>query len=358
MMSNPYQISNPVSEIGLRKNLLNQLELLLGADKKLTSVLLYGARRIGKTTLLKTLDNALGEQIKVIYVNLQCLGTVSQGIAEVLMAISDEIATAFNISSPDDDAFLKLPQRTFERYLKQVIGNMPYRGLIIALDEFETIEELIQRGQIEPYFMGFLRGLVHKNSEKIAFVFAGFHTLEEMTADYFQPWLDKLVQIKISYLDFAETCQILTVSGLKYTEAALSLIYSLTSGQPYLTQLIGFLLVRNQNDQVFEQGNPQDNTLTVKDIKAVINNNFFQQGRYYFEGVWGQAAQGVTGQQAIIKALAAHPQGLNLDKLLSITGLDTATLETAIATLIRHDVIQEEDSKYCIAVELFRLWIK
>ncbi|PSB03673.1 hypothetical protein C7B64_07520 [Merismopedia glauca CCAP 1448/3] len=33
---------------------------------------------------------------------------------------------------------------------------------------------------------------------------------------------------------------------------------------------------------------------------------FFQQGRYYFEGVWGQAAQGATSQQEILRALAAH----------------------------------------------------
>ena len=277
---------------------------------------------------------------------------------------------------------------------------MTYRGLIIALDEFETIETLIEQGQIQPNFMGYLRGLVQM-SPKIAFAFAGLHTLEEMTADYFQPFFASVIAIPVSFLSQGATQTILanpianipplsrgargdqnTLSRgaredqniflrearenqnpenneflLDYTGEALDLIYSLTSGQPYLVQLIGFLLVRNYNDQVFEQNIPHTNTFTVEDIKAVINQKFFQQGRYYFEGVWGQAAQGATGQQEIIQALAPHPQGLSKDNLISEIDLDAEMLETAIATLERHDVIEQKDANYRIIVELFRRWV-
>ena len=339
---------------------------------------------MGKTSILVNVANCTGSEIKVIYVNLQRLGAVSQGVAEVLMAISDEIATAFKIDPPDDDAFLRLPQRTFERYLKQVVASMKYRGLIIALDEFETIEELIQQGQINPGFMGFLRGLVQMNPEKIAFAFAGLHTLEEMTADYFDPFFASVIPIRVSFLNAGATKTILAnpVSNipptllrgdrddrnpindeaaneflLDYTGEALDLIYFLTSGQPYLVQLIGFQLVRNYNDAVFEQGRSRDNTFTVEDIEAVINQKFFQQGRYYFEGVWGQAAQDSVGQQEIITALAPHPQGLSKDNLATATNLDDRTLQEALETLIRHDVIEEQDTNYRIIVELFRRWV-
>ena len=45
------------------------------------------------------------------------------------------------------------------------------------------------------------------------------------------------------------------------------------------------------------------------------------------------------------------------DELLSVTGLDSETLETALATLIRHDVIEKKDNNYRIIVELFRQWV-
>ncbi len=360
---NPYAIGNPVTGslfVG-REDRLRQLEELWMTRNKLQSVVLYGHRRMGKTSLLKNLAHYLGSQIKVIYVNLQRLGAVSQGVAEVLMAISDEIATAFNISPPDDNDFLQLPQRTFERYLKQVLANMPERGLIIALDEFETIEELIERGQIDPAFMGFLRGLVQINPEKIAFAFAGFHTLEELTADYFEPFLKSVIPIRVSFLNPGATRQILLKpaqsEGFNYTGEALDLIYSLTSGQPYLVQLIGFQLVRNYNERVWEQGRSRDHSLTVEDIEAVINQQFFQQGRYYFEGVWGQATKGTTGVKEIIKALAPYPQGLSRENLASTTNKNSETLAAAIETLKRHDVLAKKDANYCIIVELFRQWV-
>ncbi|VEP18465.1 ATPase (fragment) [Hyella patelloides LEGE 07179] len=389
---NPYVIGNPVTG-GLfvgREDILRQLEALWITGNQLQSVVLYGHRRMGKTSILVNMANCTGAGVKVIYINLQRLGAVSQGVAEVLMAISDEIATAFNILAPDDDTFLKLPQRTFERYLKQVIANMSYKGLVIALDEFETIEELIQRGQIEPSFMSSLRGLVQMNPEKIAFAFAGLHTLEEMTADYFQPFFASVINIHVSFLNKGATKTILAnpipdipslsttsdtpslIRGargdrnpenqeflLDYTGEALDLIYFLTSGQPYLVQLIGFQLVRNYNDRVFEQNISHSNTFTVEDVEAVINQNFFQQGRYYFEGVWGQAAQDAPGQRDIIRALAPNSEGLSLDHLESVTGLERKTLETAISVLIRHDVITEteQEGNYRIIVELFRRWV-
>ncbi|MCC5643124.1 hypothetical protein LC607_09255 [Nostoc sp. CHAB 5824] len=47
--------------------------------------------------------------------------------------------------------------------------------LIIALDEFEKIEDLIEAKKIPIDFMGFLRGLVQMSS-KVGFAFAGLHT--------------------------------------------------------------------------------------------------------------------------------------------------------------------------------------
>ncbi|MEM7556558.1 MAG: ATP-binding protein [Cyanobacteria bacterium P01_A01_bin.84] len=380
---NPYVIGNPVTGslfVG-RKDILRQLEELWILGNQLQSVVLYGHRRMGKTSILVNIAQHTGAEIKVVYINLQRLGAISQGVAEVLIAISDAIAKQLNIESPSDEAFLTLPQRTFERYLQQVIANMNYRGLIIALDEFETIEELIKEGQLDPRFMGFLRGLIQIDPAKLAFAFAGLHTLEEMTADYFQPFYASVIPIKIGFvsaeanktllanpvsIDVPSLSQIEQASTiddpdndflLDYTAEALDLIYSLTSGQPYLTQLIGFQLVRNYNDQVFEQNKSRESTFTVKDVESVVSKNFFQQGRYYFEGVWGQAAQDTPGQRAIIIAVAPHPQGITKDELISVTGLIREQINAAIATLERHDVIQELEGNYRIIVELFRRWV-
>ncbi|MBD2128070.1 ATP-binding protein [Microcoleus sp. ZQ-A2] len=375
---NPYMVGDPVEGnlfVG-REGVLSQLEELWVMGHRLQSVVLYGHRRMGKTSILLNAAKCSGSEVKVAYVNLLCLGDSPQGVGEVLMAITDAISEAVGCTPPTDDDLLNLPYRTFERYLKQVEAHLS-GGLIVALDEFEKIEELIEAEKIPKDFMGYLRGLVQMSS-KVAFAFAGLHTLEEMTADYFQPFFASVIPIHVGFLQPGATRQILAnptdddsslssprgggIEGgefpLDYTPEALDQIYTLTAGQPYLVQLVGFQLVRRYNDYVFEQGRPRDPVFTIEDVEAVINDpEFFKRGRYYFDGVWGQAARGASGQQAILKALAPHPEGLSIDALAQATAMDEETLQEALKTLMRHDVVQEREGCWQIIVELFRRWV-
>ncbi|WP_292840521.1 ATP-binding protein [Nostoc sp. NMS8] len=360
---NPYIVGNPVEGkrfVG-REDVMRQLEQFWIMDHQLQSVVLYGHRRMGKTSILVNVANRLGSQIQLAYVNLLRLGDSPQGVGEVLMAICDEISQTVKLTPPADTDLLNLPYRTFERYLKQVEAKLE-GGLIIALDEFEKIEDLIEAGKIPIDFMGFLRGLVQMSS-KVGFAFAGLHTLEEMTADYFQPFFASVIPIHVGFQERAATRQILANPAnedfpLDYIPEALDEIYALTHGQPYLVQLVGFQLVRGYNDFVFEQGRSREPVFTVEDVEAVINNpEFFQGGRYYFDGVWGQAARGAEGQQTIVRVLAPHPEGLSLDTLAQSTGMNDADLQKALNTLKRHDVVEETQGNWRIMVELFRRWV-
>ncbi|MEH2351832.1 AAA family ATPase [Nostoc sp.] len=360
---NPYVVGDPVQGhlfVG-RKDVIRHLEELWVMGNQLQSVVLYGHRRMGKTSILLNAANCLGSQIQLAYVNLLRLGDSPQGVGEVLMAICDEISQTVKLPPPADADLLNLPYRTFERYLKQVEANLD-GGLIIALDEFEKIEDLIEAKKIPIDFMGFLRSLVQMSS-KIAFAFAGLHTLEEMTADYFQPFFASVIPIHVGFQERAATRQILANPGnedfpLDYIPEALDEIYALTHGQPYLVQLLGFQLVRRYNDFVFEQGRSRDPVFTVEDVEAVINDpEFFKRGRYYFDGVWGQAARGAEGQQVILQVLAPHIEGLSLDALAQSTGINDADLQEALNTLKRHDVVEETQGNWRIMVELFRRWV-
>ncbi|UNU25016.1 ATP-binding protein [Microcoleus vaginatus] len=362
-VSIPYIIGDPVQGklfVG-REDIIRQLEELWVKGNPLQSVALYGHRRMGKTSILLNASNCLGSKVQVAYVNLLRVGDCSQGVGELLIFITDAIAKTVKIAPPADRDLLDLPYVTFGRYIEQVIANVE-SGLIVALDEFEKIEELIDAGNINQDFIGFLRGMVQMSS-KVAFVFAGLHTLDEMTEDYFNPFFASIIPIRVGFLSLGATRQVLANPDddflLDYKPEALDRIYELTHGQPYLTQLVGFLLVRLYNDQVFEMGRPRDPMFTLEDVATVINDpEFFSRGRYYFTGVWGQAAQGASGQQEILKALAPHLEGMNLDRLSQETGMDETILQEALKTLERHDVVRESDGCYSITVELFRRWVE
>ncbi|WP_026082487.1 AAA family ATPase [Mastigocladopsis repens] len=363
-VKNPYVVGPPVEGelfVG-REDVMRQLEELWVRSSQLQSVVIYGHRRMGKTSILRNVAKFVGEGVQVAYVNLLEVADAPQGVVEVLMAISDAISEVMQIPPPSNEDLLSLPQRTFSRYLTQVEGELGTKGLIVALDEFEQIEKLIEAGKIPVDFMGYLRGLAHKSS-KIAFAFAGLHTLEEMTADYFQPFFASVIPIHVGFIEAKPTHQMLANPAIEdfpldYTPEALDKIYELTHGQPYLVQLVGFQLVRRYNDEVFNTGRAQDHILKIEEVEAVVNDSeFFQRGRYYFDGVWGQAVRGAAGQQAILRALAPSPEGLSLEALSQSTSIEIAPLQEALNTLKRHDVVEEIEGRWRIIVELFRKWV-
>lgn len=364
-VNNPYVIGDPVMGnlfIG-REDIIRQLEELWLRGIQLQSVVIYGHRRMGKTSILLNAANSLDNQVKVVYVNLLKLGDVTQGVGEVLMAISDEISQVVNIEPPHDDDLLKLPERTFNRYFEKVIKDLS-GGLIIAIDEFEKIEDLIKAGKISPDFMGFLRSLVQAHSQ-VAFAFAGLHTLDEMGANYSDPFFASIPSIRVGFLSRGATGQILANPAIEdflldYTPEALDRIYDLTYGQPYLVQLVGFHLVRLYNDFVFEQGKPRESVFTVEDVEAIVKKpEFFQRGINYFNGVWGQAGENDDNtQQVILSHLAKDTAGLTINELIELTGIEETDLQNGLEVLKRHDVIVENEGRWRIIVELFQRWVE
>ncbi|NET46642.1 ATP-binding protein [Okeania sp. SIO2B3] len=361
VIQNPYTIGDPLeSNLVGREDILKYLKELWAIAPQPKSVILYGPHRMGKTSILRNIANCSSSDIQVVYVNLQSLAAISEGMGEIFLAISDEISDAINLPQPDIDKLLRLPQRTFQLYLQQAIQKLENKCLIIALDEFEEIENLINAKQLPANFMTVLRGFVQM-SPKIAFAFAGLHTLEEMTEDYFQSFLTSVIPIRVGFLSRATTHQLLANPNpdflLTYEPEAMDRIYDLTFGQPYLVQLLGFLLVRRYNEQTFEQGKTREPIFTVADVEAIIRQNeLFQNGRYYFTGVWGQAAQDTPGQQDILRGLADYPEGCSRATIQEVTGLEESILNDALETLARHDVIIETGGNLRFAVELFRRW--
>lgn len=340
---------------------MQQLQELWLMGNHLQSAVLYGHRRMGKTSILRNVSQVLGSGLRVAYVNLlQSAG--AENISDVLLAISDQVAAVLPIDPPRDADMVAQPARTFERFFRRAIKTLREgEGLIIAIDEFEKIEELIAAGKLGNNFMAYLRGLV-QDSPRVGFAFAGLHTLEEMSADYFQPFFASVIPIKVDFFKQTTVQTLLPNPGgdfpLDYDFDALDLIWHLTAGQPYLTQLIGFQLVRRYNDQVFERQQPRDPKFTVADVQAVVSQpEFFTQGKPYFAGVWAQAGHDVLGQHNLLIALAPHPGGLALGELKAAAGLDSATFSAALTTLQSHDVVRLNDGNAQIIVEVFRRWI-
>ena len=87
---NPYIIGDPVlgNRLVGRDDVLRQLEELWYGSANPPSVVIFGHRRMGKTSILRNLDGRLGSRVHVAYVNLLLLGDLRNGAADLFTLIA------------------------------------------------------------------------------------------------------------------------------------------------------------------------------------------------------------------------------------------------------------------------------
>jgi hypothetical protein len=244
------------------------------------------------------------------------------------------------------------------------------------VDEFELIEQMIVDGHLEARLLAFWRSLIQTYSWYIM-AFAGLHTLQEMTQDYWHPLFGSVKAISVSFLSHDAAWKLITQPtsdfALDYDAEAVERIISLTHGQPYLIQLIGHGLVTRFNQQTMEEGIKRERRFTLVDVEEIIQSfTFYNDGYAYFTGIWHLTEQGPPGQKAILRALVVDPA--TTEELADLTSLSLEQTLAALESLQRHDIVMKigepddlpapytlddilTNDLWDFTVELMRLWL-
>ncbi|MGB3301035.1 MAG: ATP-binding protein [Phormidesmis sp.] len=372
-LKNPYIIGTPVTGDALigREDILKRIaDELFTIPGQCPSIVLYGHRRMGKSSILRNLSAYLpSPKIKIVDFNMQVLGHVSN-TGELLYALARQIYRSLMSSLMSEQAsHIAMPEREkftgqnpyhalndFFQLLSQILGGYSF---IIAIDEFEKIEEKIEKGQLSESLLEFLRGLTQTYSW-FSLVFAGLHTLEEMCHSYWHPFFTS-IPIRVSFLPADAAKQIIIqANNIAYHEEVIGDIVSLTNGQPYLIQLICHTLVAYFNRNLLSQKKLDDPFLlfNLQDLQTVLNSSeFYSIGNAYFKGIWLQAFNSpVIGQIEILKQLALQP--MSAHQVVQATCLTSTTVALALNTLREHDVVTLKKARFTYTVELMRMWVE
>jgi hypothetical protein len=371
-VANPYIAGNPV--IGQvfvgREDILRRLEELWSGVGQKPSVVLYGHRRMGKSSILHNLGARFGPHTVIVDFNMQRVGLV-ESTAELLynlaLALYDakilKIPTTTQLTEPAEERFIdRNPYTAFDRFLKRLDQVRDNQRFIVTVDEFEILEKLIADDQLESRLLDFWRGLI-QTYPWFVMAFAGLHTLQEMTHDYWHPLFGSVLGIPVSFLSQEAAWRLITQPTsdfpLDYDQDAVERILTLTHGQPYLLQLIGHGLVTRFNHQAFEAGIERERRFHVEDVEAVINApEFYRDGDAYFTGVWRQAElSDPPGQTAVLSAIAPSEAGCTIHDIARQIEMGVDNVGSALKTLRRHDVVTEEDDHWRFTVELMRRWV-
>jgi hypothetical protein len=369
-VANPYISTNPVTGslfVG-RNDIFRSLEALWSSAGQVPSVVIYGHRRMGKTSILHNLGARFGNSTVIVDFNMQRVGLVRSD-ANLLYYLAITIydtCKRLGLTSLEEpveaDYSDTNPTLAFNRFLSRLDQLRQGRRLLVTVDEFEKIEDQIIAGRLTPDLIDFWRG-AFMTFPWFVMAFAGLYELEERRHDYWNPLFGSVKAIKISFLSPRDARQLITQPSadfdIDYDEDAIAEIIDLTNGQPSLVQRICENLVACFNEQVFEQGVERSHRFSLADVQAVIDAPAFERdAQAYFDGIWVQAERSdPAGQTAALKALAHHPEGLNLADLTTALGQPAEHITAALTTLQRHDVVILAGGRYRFAVELMRRWV-
>ncbi len=361
-IDSPYIIGVPLTLqqqifIG-RDDIGTRIEQLL-LDRRRPPLLLYGQRRMGKTSLLNNLGKLLPNSIIPMFVDLQGAPSSAKDSTGFLFNLAKQM-----ISSAKRQSALTLPPLTretlqddaftnFDEWLDKVEETLEQNTALLMLDEFEVLDSAINKGRFdEEDILGMLRHLI-QHRPKFKVLIAGSHTIEE-----YQRWASYLINVQVvnvSYLLEHEARQLIENPiedlTLRYEADAVERILQLTRCHPFLVQLLCSELIALKNEQ-----DPSVRRLaTLDDVEAAIPEAL-NVGSLFFADIQNNQVD-ATGLE-ILRFIAAKGEKAIVSKETIALEFQDTDYANAIKLLLQRDLIEELDDDYCFQVELIRRWFK
>lgn len=263
-VSNPYVVGRPLTGASAslyvgRGEVFSWLEENLIGTARPNALLLYGRRRIGKTsTLYQITEGERGAALRhrqdrsllTAYFDLQRLA--GRPTDEWLRRLARDICNRVNTSMldrsvPDSPTAGETAYAAFDRCLDRLEQTLPPNHLaLLAIDELEQIHVGIDAGTLDADVLSFLRSQV-QHRERIVFLLCGSRALLD---DFWNPIVDLTARLELGGLDYEQTALLVRqpVAGiLEYEEDAVEAVWRHTAGHPFLIQTICHRLVSLAN---------------------------------------------------------------------------------------------------------------
>jgi tetratricopeptide (TPR) repeat protein len=329
------------------------------------ALVLFGQRRIGKTSLLLQLQRTLpASAFLPVYFDLQ--DQASCPLGRMLADLADTVSEQAGLEPPNPDAFDdegRFFQRTF---LPQLFGTLGENCRpVFLLDEFDVLDRAdkvaLPEAVASRTLFGFLRRVMTEDS-RLAFVFVVGRGAEDLTLDFSATFKASLVK-EIWVLD-PESAEVLarnaeTNGTLHISNEAVACILSLTSCHPYLTQLLC--------QRVWERAYASNPTMVpqidVSNVEAAVSDAL-EVGHQALIWLWNGLSPAEKIFAAALAEVTGEGEAISEAQVISVltaqgTRLRTREVELAPRDLVKRRVLKNiGGQKYCFAVEFFRRWVR
>jgi AAA+ ATPase superfamily predicted ATPase len=375
LIKNPYTVGHPIfkpENLFGRETILSFIQEQLTSGAKLT--LLHGQRRMGMTSLM----NYIAEYVildEFVFVRLSLEDKHNESLDKILYNLANNITDELGISRttitiPSQEDLKVEPQDFVNIFLLQVYQKLKRKNLVLLLDEFDIFCSN-RYHEIHP-FVNFLISIINLQEKLFIILFFG---RRESSLEFIQGLFREVGNLphkELGLLDKSNTIKLVTeipreATNYKYDPDAIEVIWELSGGHPYYTQL----LCSNLFQQARNKGKWN---VTYQDVQGVINKSL-EEG----EPVFVSSIEVLSTQQKLIFSAVAEAQkrATNLDNMVSplvilemygvkVTPNLIEKLITAAKYLVDLRFLEEMGEQkfrkrkvpiYKVKIELLRLWL-
>ena len=344
-----------------REDIFRLVETALSSPDQ-NALVLFGQRRIGKTSILLQLRRHLpSPPFHPVYFDL--MDQARKPLSTVLYELAATVAAEFNLPPPPEADFAQGDyfRENFLPSLYQSIGNNSRP--VLLFDEFDVLdvaaEEQLPSTAAARAFFPYLRRLFD-GEPLLAFVFVVGRKADDLSIDVKATFKAARYQ-RISVLDDESARRLIRLAeregSLRFTEPAMDRLLGLTARHPYFTQLMCQLLF----DRAYAESPSDTPTIDRADVEAVISK-VLESGENIFEWIWDglppaervifSAIAGATDENAVITED-------ELTNILQRHGIRILIreLELAPKTLHEWEMLRRVDGGYGFFIELMRRWV-
>ena len=367
---NPYSPGMPLRQnSGVffgREDLFDFVGQNAGRRSQQNVLIFVGQRRTGKTSALLQLDRHLPDHVIPIYIDCQSLG-VTPGMPALLhdlaWIIADSLATrGIDLAVPDSSTWIDDPVGRFQReFMSDALDALPAEtSILLIFDEFEAFENLVNDTILPPTLYTYLRHLM-QHGERLSFIFAGTHRLEEMGTDYWSVLFNTALYWQVGFLKSQAAERLVrdpVAPHVTYDDLAVDKILQVTAGHPYFLQLVCYSLINRANQL-------RSGYITISDVNAALEE-MLRLGEVHFAYLWQRSSH---TERALLAAAArvSDPESpfrpADLVQYLAEYSiyLDPADVMAGLSRLVEREIVREVTKKgtplYELRIGLVGLWV-
>lgn len=367
---NPFNTGSPARGEGFfgRDEIIDDIITFLGKKHEFNFVI-FGQRRIGKTSLLRKLqdDKKIRNLAYPVYFNLQ--DKAREQLPKLLYEIAGRIVADLELKLDiDEKNFLNEKGRDYfrDKFLPSVCSRLNNKGpLFLLFDEFDVlgdIEDVEDDERISSYafrsFIPFMVNLLEEIQRKelpVKFIFAVGRNYKDLDPKRYGQVLKFGPQREISYFSEERTREFLkSFSIIPFETNAVDDLYLLTGGHPYFTQCLASAAFdsaeKNKAESISREMVIEAFLPTIKSFSSGIlwvwdSLSAIDQIILYLMALLKEEGKPLT--TAFIKEKALS---LNFAPIID-------ELDQILEKLISFKFIREVNNKYDFYVEFIRKWI-